>query len=88
MVARAKHLPTMVSPVGRVGGMGCLVRPTEVRERQQMPSRERRRQSGHLEMGKIRNWWKTQAKYLRPKPAAKSPVKRAVAIASPPLNKE
>ena len=50
MVARAKHLPTMVRPVGRVGGMGCLVRPTEVRERQQIPSRERRRQSGHLKM--------------------------------------
>ena len=48
-MARAKHLPTMVRPVGRVGGTGWWVRPSEVRERQERPSRERRRQRGHLE---------------------------------------
>ena len=86
MVARAKHLPTMVSPVGRVGGTGWLVRPTEVRERQERPSRERRRQSGHLEKGNLGRG-KVEKENLRPKPAARSPVKRAVAIASPPLKK-
>ena len=48
MVASAKHLATMVRPMGRVEGTGWLVRPREVRLRQQRPSKERRRQSGHL----------------------------------------
>ena len=38
----------MVRPVGRVVGTGWWVRPTEVRDRQERPSRERRRQRGHL----------------------------------------
>ena len=48
MVASAKHLATMVRPMGRVEGTGWLVRPSEVRLRQQTPSKERRRQRGHL----------------------------------------
>ena len=48
VVASAKHLATMVRPMGRVEGTGWLVRPSEVRLRQEMPSKERRRQRGHL----------------------------------------
>ena len=48
VVASAKHLATMVRPMGRVEGTGWLVRPREVRLRQQTPSKERRRQRGHL----------------------------------------
>ena len=45
MVANAKHLETMVRPMGRVEGTGWLVRPSEVRHKAR---KERRRQSGHL----------------------------------------
>ena len=45
MVASAKHLETMVRPMGRVEGTGWLVRPSEVRHKAR---KERRRQSGHL----------------------------------------
>ena len=48
VVASAKHLATMVRPMGRVEGTGWLVRPREVRLRQERPSKERRRQRGHL----------------------------------------
>ena len=48
VVASAKHLATMVRPMGRVEGTGWLVRPSEVRLRQLRPSKERRRQRGHL----------------------------------------
>ena len=48
VVASAKHLATMVRPMGRVEGTGWLVRPSEVMLRQETPSKERRRQRGHL----------------------------------------
>ena len=47
-MAKAKQRPMMLRPVGRVVGTGWWVRPTEVRERQERPSRESRRQRGHL----------------------------------------
>ena len=68
-------------------GTGWGVRPTEVRERQERPSRERRRQRGHLANFNQLKMKRRKLEYLRPKPAARSPVNRAVAIASPPNSK-
>ena len=73
--------------MGRVVGTGWWVRPTEVRDRQERPSRERRRQRGHLENFNQLKMKRRKLEYLRPKPAARSPVNRAVAIASPPNSK-